>query len=94
MDAIMISEEVGEILRVHPRVIERWARRGEFPGFKVGRFWRYRRSSLDAWIDKKLSISSVDTGAGPELHNQSSPVLHGDFNLQEASCRDVIDSGV
>ena len=73
MDAVMSSEEVGKLLKVHPRVIERWARRGEIPGFKLGRFWRYRQSSLDAWIDKKLATSSVDKASGGELGSQSQP---------------------
>ena len=47
------SEEVGAILRIHPKVAERMARRGDLPALKVGKFWRYRHSALDDWKESQ-----------------------------------------
>lgn len=54
IEPLLNSEQVGTILGLHPKVVERKAKRGELPGFKVGKFWRYRASALDRWIDSQL----------------------------------------
>ena len=41
-------------LKIHPKVLERMAKRGEVPALKVGKFWRYRATTLDAWINSRL----------------------------------------
>lgn len=50
LEKFLDSKEVGGALRMHPAVIQRMAARGEFPGFKVGKLWRYRQSDIDNWI--------------------------------------------
>lgn len=54
IERLLTSDEVGAILCIHPKVVERMAKRGDLPGLKVGKFWRYRASSLDGWIDSRL----------------------------------------
>lgn len=54
IERLLTSDEVGAILGIHPKVVERMAKRGDLPGLKVGKFWRYRASSLDGWIDSRL----------------------------------------
>jgi excisionase family DNA binding protein len=54
LESLMTSEAVGKVLGIHPKVVERMAKRGELPGLKVGRFWRYRASALDGWINSRL----------------------------------------
>jgi conjugative relaxase-like TrwC/TraI family protein len=34
------------------------AKRGEIPAMKVGRYWRYRATALDAWINSRLQSGS------------------------------------
>jgi excisionase family DNA binding protein len=53
IEPLLTSEQVGEILGIHPKVVERMARRGEIPALKVGKFWRYRASRLDGWIESQ-----------------------------------------
>ena len=38
---------------VHPKTLQRMARNGEVPAYRVGRFWRYRASELDDWLGLK-----------------------------------------
>ena len=35
---------------LQPKTIQRMARRGELPAFRIGRYYRYRASELDAWL--------------------------------------------
>jgi excisionase family DNA binding protein len=54
LEPLLNSRQVGEILGMHPKVIERMAKRGDVPALKVGKFWRYRASALDGWINSRL----------------------------------------
>jgi excisionase family DNA binding protein len=48
----MTSEEVISVLRVNARTLYRLIRSGDFPAVRVGRQWRFRRSDLEAWLDR------------------------------------------
>ncbi len=54
VEALLTSKEASQILKIHPKVLERMAKRGEVPALKVGKFWRYRATTLDAWINSRL----------------------------------------
>lgn len=54
VEALLTSREAAEVLKIHPKVLERMAKRGEIPALKVGKFWRYRATTLDAWIQSRL----------------------------------------
>ena len=54
IEALLTSKEASQILKIHPKVLERMAKRGEVPALKVGKFWRYRATALDAWINSRL----------------------------------------
>jgi PTS system nitrogen regulatory IIA component len=58
IETLLTSEEASRVLKIHPKVLGRKAKRGEVPALKVGKFWRYRVSALDAWIDSRLQSGS------------------------------------
>jgi len=58
IESLLTSEEASRVLKIHPKPLERMAKRGEVPALKVGKFWRYRVSVLDAWIDSRLQSAS------------------------------------
>jgi excisionase family DNA binding protein len=35
---------------LHAKTVQRMARRGELPSYRVGKYWRYRASELAAWL--------------------------------------------
>lgn len=35
---------------LHPKTVQRMARRGELPSYRVGKYWRYKMSELDQWL--------------------------------------------
>lgn len=57
IEALLTSREAAEVLKIHPKVLERMAKRGEVPALKVGKFWRYHVATLDAWIKSRLESS-------------------------------------
>jgi PTS system nitrogen regulatory IIA component len=52
---IMTVEEVAEYLRVSISHVQKQARLGNMPAFKMGYLWRFRRSELDMWSVSGLS---------------------------------------
>jgi excisionase family DNA binding protein len=67
IEPLLTSEAVAAILGLHPKVVERKAKQGQIPGFKVGKFWRYRASALDAWINSCLQSSRQACRIEPEF---------------------------
>lgn len=35
---------------LHRKTVQRMARRGQLPGYRVGRYWRFRASELEQWL--------------------------------------------
>jgi excisionase family DNA binding protein len=35
---------------LHPKTVQRMARRGEIPAYRVAKYWRYRASELSDWL--------------------------------------------
>lgn len=54
IERLLTNKEVGKVLGIHPQVVNRMAARGELPALKVGKYWRYRASALDGWINSRL----------------------------------------
>jgi len=57
IETLLTSKEASQVLKIHPKVLERMAKRGEVPALKVGKFWRYRATALDGWINSRLKSS-------------------------------------
>ncbi len=55
MDDIMTLEEVAQYCRVSERTVIDWVQKGDIPGGKLGTSWRFKRSEVDSWINRKLT---------------------------------------
>jgi excisionase family DNA binding protein len=42
--------EAAGLLRIHPKTLQKLARVGHVPAYRVGKFWRYRVSDLEMWL--------------------------------------------
>jgi len=51
---ILTTKEVAEFLAMHPLTINRYARQGKIPAFKVGGDWRFHRKYIERWIQDKV----------------------------------------
>jgi excisionase family DNA binding protein len=46
VERLIDTEEAAALLQIHPRTLQRMARRGEVRGYQLGRLWRFRASDL------------------------------------------------
>jgi excisionase family DNA binding protein len=54
-ERLLTVEELADYLGVPVATLYQWRHRREGPpGFRVGRYIRYRRTDLEAWIDRQL----------------------------------------
>jgi len=53
-EQILRSEEAAALLNIHPKTLQRLARKGQIPGFRIGRVWGFRTSVLNQWLESKM----------------------------------------
>ena len=56
---IMTIKELAAYLKVAEKTLYRLASNGDLPGFKIGGSWRFRKSEMDKWIDKKAEKGAL-----------------------------------
>jgi excisionase family DNA binding protein len=52
-DTILTIKEVAVYLKVNERTVYRLAASGDIPAFKVGGSWRFRKDTLEQWIEQQ-----------------------------------------
>jgi excisionase family DNA binding protein len=57
-EPLLDSEDAATMLKIHPRTLQRLARSGEISSVQIGKPWRFRASSLNAWLFQKLITRS------------------------------------
>ncbi|MDD4202904.1 MAG: helix-turn-helix domain-containing protein [Candidatus Omnitrophica bacterium] len=50
---IMTIEELADYLRMQKVTIYKHVQEGKIPAFKVGGAWRFKRSTIDKWIEEQ-----------------------------------------
>jgi len=55
-EPLLDSDEAAALLKIHPKTLQRMARRGEISAIQIGKLWRFRASVLNEWI-KSRSIA-------------------------------------
>jgi excisionase family DNA binding protein len=53
LEEIITPTEVASLLRIHVKTVYRLAEEGLIPGKKIGRSWRFRRSSVLELISRE-----------------------------------------
>jgi excisionase family DNA binding protein len=53
-ESFLTSDQAAELLSIHPKTLQKFARRGEIPAHRIGDLWRFRASELDAWFKAKM----------------------------------------
>jgi excisionase family DNA binding protein len=63
---VMTAEEAAAYLRLAPVTLYRLAGKGEIPGVKIGRLWRFKKSELERWLEREArSNVSGERPPGP-----------------------------
>jgi excisionase family DNA binding protein len=55
-EPLLDSDEAAALMKIHPKTLQRMARRGEISAIQIGKLWRFRASVLNEWI-KSRSIA-------------------------------------
>ena len=51
---VMNTKEVAEFLKLHPFTVNKFAREGKIPAFKIGADWRFYKKHIEGWIQEKV----------------------------------------
>ena len=70
-ERMLDSEEAAGLLRIHPKTLQRMARRGEVKGFRIGKLWRFRGSDLLADKRKMLNVTTASLGKRCKLETKN-----------------------
>ena len=46
-------QDVADYIGVSKDTIRNWIKKSNFPAHKIGRFWKFKKSEIDEWVDKK-----------------------------------------
>jgi excisionase family DNA binding protein len=50
---LLTVKQVAQILQWNPYTIIKKAEKGDLPGFKMGREWRFREQDITHWIEER-----------------------------------------
>jgi excisionase family DNA binding protein len=54
-ERLLDSEEAAALLKIHPKTLQRMARRHQIAGVQIGKLWRFRASALNEWLVEKMA---------------------------------------
>lgn len=89
-DEILTIEEVAQFLKMKPQTIYKWAQEGQIPGTKLGKEWRFRKRTLDEWIDSSIALSK----GGFDLLLKSSILAHQQSSLKGDELNELLDEAM
>ena len=49
-DRILTVEQLAEMIGVSEYTVRLWAREGKLPALHLGKYWRFRESSIRDWL--------------------------------------------
>jgi excisionase family DNA binding protein len=52
-DPLLDTDEAAAVMKIHPKTLQKLARRGSIHGIRVGKLWRFRASHIQDWIDRQ-----------------------------------------
>ncbi|MBI4881566.1 MAG: helix-turn-helix domain-containing protein [Planctomycetes bacterium] len=50
--SVLTIDELADYLKVSKSTLYKLAREGRVPGQKVGRHWRFRKETIDRWLEQ------------------------------------------
>ncbi len=53
VNIVMTVSELADYLKMKDVTIYKHAQKGQIPAFKVGSKWRFKRETIDKWIEKQ-----------------------------------------
>jgi excisionase family DNA binding protein len=63
VERLLTVQDVADAFQTPPAYIRGLARSGDLPGLRIGRRWRFRESSVEAWSRAREAHLSVEREA-------------------------------
>jgi excisionase family DNA binding protein len=57
-EPLLSADEAADHLRIHVKTLQKLAREQRVPCVRMGKYWRFRLSSLDRWVAEQENQSS------------------------------------
>lgn len=57
---ILTTNEVAEMLRLHPATVCKHAARGDIPCVQIGSMFRYKKEAIEAWLNLKSKENETE----------------------------------
>jgi excisionase family DNA binding protein len=54
-ERVLNTGQAAALLQIHPKTLQKMAREGSVPAFRIGDLWRFRASALDEWVRSGVS---------------------------------------
>lgn len=54
-EPLLDSDQAAAIMQIHPKTLQKLARKGTVRGVHVGKLWRFRASEIERWIQEQLA---------------------------------------
>ena len=54
-EPLLDSDEAASIMKIHPKTLQKLARKGIVRGVHIGKLWRFRASEIEQWIERQLA---------------------------------------
>ena len=54
-EPLLDSDEAAAIMKIHPKTLQKLARKGVVRGIHVGKLWRFRAREIERWIEGQLA---------------------------------------
>ena len=71
MEQALTVKEVALLLQVDEKTVYRLTHKGDLPGFKVAGAWRFKRSDMNAWVERqKTAVQVAVRGKGSRTEEE------------------------
>jgi len=93
-DKLLTTQQVSQILQVHPLTVLKYIKAGKLKGIKLGRVWRIREKEVEIFLeDRSMALFTSKKEEPQELKDESEPIeiektLSTDQNPQEEETHD------
>ncbi len=55
-DSVLTIDELASYLKIAKSTLYKLSQEGKVPGQKVGRHWRFRKETIDRWLDENCEV--------------------------------------
>lgn len=85
-DKLLTSEQVAEILQVHPFTVLKYIKNGSLKAIKLGRVWRIRERDIDTFLEERSMVLYPPSETKPPSDRQKEPEIQTtetDFEIED-----------